>query len=303
MYAKIFRQIYESSIADNPQVRFTFMDLLVLADSDGVVDMTHESIARITNCPLEWVKSSISALEQPDPRSRTPDENGARLKRLDEHRDWGWVILNYDRFRNIANDIERRSKTAARVQRHRSKARQQELLTENVTPCNATETLSNAGNAMQRQRQKQSTEEEGKRNVRSQEVSRPSLEEVLAKAQFIGLAEWKARDWFEEMEGCGWIDYLHRPVVNWTSMLTRICRKWESDGRPNHPPCCRSNGSSVLDLKTIIEAKEKAATELKNRHCIEGPLTDDWSNKDARDQYISLKKEIRQLNTRLGAMA
>lgn len=126
MYAKIFQQIYDSSIAEDPKVRFTFMDLIVLADSDGVVDMTHEAISRRTNVPIEWVRSSIEALEKPDPKSRTPNEAGARIVRMDDHRDWGWIIVNFDRFRKVATDEQRREKTKLRVQRHREK---------NITPC------------------------------------------------------------------------------------------------------------------------------------------------------------------------
>lgn len=146
MYAKVFRQIFESSIAENPSVRFTFMDLLVLADPNGVVDMTHESIARITNRPLSEIQETILILESADPQSRTADENGARIKRLDDHRNWGWIIINYDRFRQIASEDQRREKTRERVKRFRSTRKE---------PCNAPVTQCNAGNAMQKQREMQ----------------------------------------------------------------------------------------------------------------------------------------------------
>jgi len=35
MFAKIFAQIYDSSIVENADVRFTFMDMVVLADRNG----------------------------------------------------------------------------------------------------------------------------------------------------------------------------------------------------------------------------------------------------------------------------
>ncbi len=87
MFAKIFAQIYDSSIVEQPEVRFTFMDMLVLADMNGVVDITHEAIARRTNRTIEIIRETIKELESPDPRSRTGDENGARIRRLDAHRD------------------------------------------------------------------------------------------------------------------------------------------------------------------------------------------------------------------------
>src|SRR5438552_8403678 len=115
MFAKVFQQIYDSSIVERPDLRFTFMDMLVLADQNGVVDMTHEAIARRTNRPIEIIRETITELEQPDPLSRTPTCNGARIKRLDKHRDWGWLIVNYADFRKIASEEQRRERTRTRV--------------------------------------------------------------------------------------------------------------------------------------------------------------------------------------------
>ena len=134
LYVKIFAQIFDSSIVEKPEARFTFMDLLILADSDGVVDMTHEAISRRTNRPLDLIRSTIMELESPDHRSRTKDADGARLKRLDAHRDWGWLIINYDRFRNMATELQRREKTRLRVKKHRERIRSS---ASGVTQCNA----------------------------------------------------------------------------------------------------------------------------------------------------------------------
>ena len=73
-------------------------------------------------------------------------------------------------------------------------------------------------------------------------AERPSLEEVKTAAQFIGLAPWKAEDWFNEMEGGGWLDYNHRPVANWRAVLNRVKAKWEAEGRPAAPPSGKLNG-------------------------------------------------------------
>ena len=143
MFAKVFTQIFDSSIVEKPEVRFTFTDLLTLCDVDGVVDMTHEAIARRTNRPLAVIQETIAELEGPDPRSRTKDFDGARIKRLDDHRDWGWLIINYSKFRQIASEEQRREKTLARVHKHRK-----------VKPLQSV-TLCNARNAMQKQREKE----------------------------------------------------------------------------------------------------------------------------------------------------
>ncbi len=72
----------------------------------------------------------------------------------------------------------------------------------------------------------------------------PNLEAVLQRAQQIGLAEWKARDWFNEMEGCGWQDYAGRDIRRWEAVLQRIAVKWRADGSPSSPPAKVPAGSA-----------------------------------------------------------
>lgn len=121
MYAKIFSKIFDSSIADDWHQRVVFQDILILCDRDGIVNMTHEAIARRTNVPIEIVRESIKKLESADPQTNTPTEDGRRLERLDEHRDWGWRIVNYAKYRNIKNSEEMRAATRERVKRFRER--------------------------------------------------------------------------------------------------------------------------------------------------------------------------------------
>jgi len=101
----------------------TFQQFLVLADRLGVVDMTPESIARITTVPLEIILKGIGVLETPDPRSRNPNEDGRRLKRLAEHRDWGWQIVNHAHYRAIRSAEERRDYMREKMREQRAKDR------------------------------------------------------------------------------------------------------------------------------------------------------------------------------------
>jgi hypothetical protein len=121
MFAKIFHQIFESSIAEDHVVRHIFMDFLVMADLEGIVDKTHEAIARITNVPIEDVRRAISELEAPDPMSRSNHEDGRRIKRLDDHRDWGWEIVNYEAYRNIRDEEARRAYFREKKREYRAK--------------------------------------------------------------------------------------------------------------------------------------------------------------------------------------
>ena len=131
MYAKIYEQIFDSSLAEHWQTRHVFEDLIKLAKRDGIVDMTHEAIARRTNVPLEIVRTAIAELEQPDPRSRSQDDDGRRIIRLDDHRDWGWKIVNHNYYRNLKTEEEKQRKNAERQREYRNAKRQHE---KSVTP-------------------------------------------------------------------------------------------------------------------------------------------------------------------------
>jgi hypothetical protein len=109
VFAKIFAQIFDSSIAGDYAVRHVFMDLLVLADRDGVVDMTLDAISRRTNVPEEMVAHAIAELMKPDRKSRSHEEGGKRLVALDSHRDWGWQIVNFEHYRAIRDEESRKT--------------------------------------------------------------------------------------------------------------------------------------------------------------------------------------------------
>jgi hypothetical protein len=147
MFAKVFEQILDSSVAENWKTRHVFEDMLKLADVNGVVDVTRESISRRTKVPLHIVNQAIDALEKPDPNSRNPAYEGRRIVLLDEHRNWGWFIVNYQYYRELAREDQRRQRTLARVRKFREK--------EPVTLCNADVTHANAKRAMEKQMEKQ----------------------------------------------------------------------------------------------------------------------------------------------------
>ncbi len=130
MFAKVFGQIFDSSIAEDYNCRRMFMDLLVLADPTGAVDMTHEAISRRTNVPIEEVERQIKELSQPDAKSRSRLEGGKRLVPLDKNRDWGWQIVNYQHYRRLKDEEARRSYFRDAQRKARAKKKKEEVRTE-----------------------------------------------------------------------------------------------------------------------------------------------------------------------------
>lgn len=243
LYARVFTQILDSSLAENWQTRHVFEDILKLAD-DGVVDMTRQAISRRTNVPLDVVNAAIGELESPDPASRDAAEQGRRLLRMDQHRDWGWLIVNWEKYEAIKSTADQREQ--ARERKRRQRQRQHG---EHLPPSPQPEQQ----NQIQTQKQKQ-------RGVTCHDVSRsnrdidtqggaeaapaprefafrevPSWEAVKFHADKIGLPDWRAKLWFDEMESVGWVDKNRRPIHRWQSALTTVKTYWEADGRPSAP--------------------------------------------------------------------
>ena len=123
MYTKVFRSIYDGTLADNWQAMVTFQQMLILADSQGVVDMTPGAMARITGIPLEILAAGIAVLEAPDAGSRTPEMEGRRIARLDAHRDWGWFLVNFAKYRAMQTREEKNEADRERMRSKRAAAR------------------------------------------------------------------------------------------------------------------------------------------------------------------------------------
>ena len=101
MYTKIFRSIYDGTLADNWKALVTFQQLLILSNEEGVVDMTLSAIARTTGLPMDILQEGIRFLEQPDPQSRSHEDEGRRILRMEAHRDWGWLLVNFKKYRQL----------------------------------------------------------------------------------------------------------------------------------------------------------------------------------------------------------
>lgn len=120
-FSKLFSTIWGGSLYGHFEASAVFMVFLSLCDHNGVVDMTHEAIAGTTGWPLDFIKAGIRELEAEDARSRTPAAQGKRILRIDEHREWGWSITNYAKYRDQMRSVERREYLAEAKRKERSR--------------------------------------------------------------------------------------------------------------------------------------------------------------------------------------
>lgn len=125
MYGKIFQSIYDGTLVTNWKALVTFEQMIILCDADGVVDMTPFALHKRTGIPIDIIQEGIEFLEKADPLSRSKEQEGRRIERLDAHRDWGWVIVNHRYYRDLVSKEEKREADRVRIASKRAAAREQ----------------------------------------------------------------------------------------------------------------------------------------------------------------------------------
>jgi hypothetical protein len=124
MYAKLFTSIYQGTLRGNSHGLLVFTNLLAHCDRDGVADIHPRAIAEEVGLSVEAVRAALDVLESPDDESRSPEEQGRRIIRIDEHRAWGWRVVNYAKYRAIRSEEDRREQNRESQARWREKNKQ-----------------------------------------------------------------------------------------------------------------------------------------------------------------------------------
>ena len=101
-YTPVFDSIFTGSLFGQYPDTAAWLFFLALADKHGVVDVTPQFIAGVTGMPVQELESCISRFMEPDPSSRTKDNEGRRLELIDPGRKWGWRIVNFAAYKERA---------------------------------------------------------------------------------------------------------------------------------------------------------------------------------------------------------
>jgi len=95
-FTKLVPEIIQSSIWNEPpEIRCVWITLLAIKDEDGYVRGDSRVISRMANIDLETTEKALTILQNPDPNSHTPDNEGRRVEKAGG----GWIVLNHDRYR------------------------------------------------------------------------------------------------------------------------------------------------------------------------------------------------------------
>lgn len=102
-FTKLFSSLVTSSVwcEDNVTLR-VWIGLLACSDAEGVVEGSVPGFANVCRVTPDELRAALKKLAAPDPESRTPDNEGRRIERIEG----GWLILNYAKYRKQAQAKE-----------------------------------------------------------------------------------------------------------------------------------------------------------------------------------------------------
>lgn len=101
-YTPIFRTVFDGTLHGKWPQTGVWLALLAMADRHGHVDRSPQAIASDIGIGVSDLMACIEEFSEPDPLSRTRDNDGRRLELLDPERPWGWRVINHGKYRERA---------------------------------------------------------------------------------------------------------------------------------------------------------------------------------------------------------
>lgn len=122
-YSKLHSSIVHSSLwSQSDEVRILFVTLLALCDREGYVYGSRAGLERAANIRKSAGSDPWLVLMSPDPNScdlmRNPENEGRRIEEVPG----GFRLLNFEYYRGLRNDDDRREQNRRAAERHRNKS-------------------------------------------------------------------------------------------------------------------------------------------------------------------------------------
>ena len=137
----------------------------------------------------------------------------------------------------------------------------------------------------------------------------------MTRVEFNTLCQLRAvpadcAEWFwNTHDAVNWLDGQKRPIQKVEPLLLRTLASWRANGgagngkTPHGAGPVANRPKTPLDLKTIIQAKETLAGEIRKKYCSDVAMGDSWTNDQKKAEFFKLKREIKELNTQISSMA
>ena len=219
MYAKLFSSLYQGTLRGRSDEILVFTNLLAHCDKEGYVDKHFRAIAEETGISQDRVMEAIGILERPDLESRSPEAEGRRIVRIDDHRAWGWQVVNFLKYRGIRDEEARRETWRKSTAKRRAGQHLSTHVNTGQPPSTHTDTDTEADTELPTTKKKSA----GKPLTLSRKTG--TVDELKAYAESIGLPESDGEAMHDHWTANGWKNGAN-PVKDWQAGI----RKWKSQG-------------------------------------------------------------------------
>lgn len=117
-FVKLFNSILHSTIWSEPDhVRIVWITMLAMSNRYGDVEASVPGLARMAGKSLDETEDAIARFLSPDSYSRTPDNEGRRIKTIVG----GWNLLNHGKYRELLSAEERKEYNRRKQAERRAK--------------------------------------------------------------------------------------------------------------------------------------------------------------------------------------
>lgn len=216
-FTKLFNTIITSSVwNEDNETRIVWITMLALSDKDGIVNASMSGLAVMARLPVETCKKAIVKLSNPDLDSRTPENEGRRIEKVDG----GWRIINYVKYRNLGRKDERREYLRLVQQQHRSKEKSNKKERVINTYTEAEADTSTPVNTCQQM---------------STPVNKYSIDNVKDACIMNCIPESNAQSYYDQYNSQDWKKANGQPITNLQSHMAKRWNKakqcWDFDER------------------------------------------------------------------------
>jgi hypothetical protein len=106
-YTKLFASLIGSTLwrEDNKALKIVWITMLAMANKHGEVMTSIPGLADFAKVTLEETLEALEILGSPDQYSRTPDNEGRRIEKIEG----GWRILNFLKYRDTMDEDDRKA--------------------------------------------------------------------------------------------------------------------------------------------------------------------------------------------------
>ena len=276
-YFPLFRRFLESSIMDEEvPTRFLWLAMLLRADRQGIVHGTPRALSRLANMSQSDVEAALETLQAPDPSSTSDEDDGRRLKLLSPNK---WLLVNYEKYREMAQKDRDRQLNAKAAKRYREGLKDGGM-TKGDDHGASSSVMERHGTVMDSASVLVSgsvsgvATNTGKKKNRGTTRARfvpPTVTEVEAYCEEKALAV-DARDFIDFYEMKGWCISKGDKMKDWRAACRRA-EKWESNVRKfaGRHEATQPKAVNDEEMENLLKHILKHAMTLMK---LGGPLTD-----------------------------